>query len=68
MIGSDKARKDVRRMYYTSIAENRLFSMGGVKSQGTLIGEAWTDSRDTAVRYISALEQLRAGARTPRAQ
>jgi hypothetical protein len=65
LTGTKVARRDGRRMYYTSIAESRLYSKGRwwwiktVNTQGTLIGEAWTDNRATAIQYISALEALR---------
>ncbi|OWT69148.1 MULTISPECIES: hypothetical protein [unclassified Achromobacter] len=64
-IGHSVSRKDVKRMYYKSIAENRLFAKGrwfmvrSVNAQGTLIGEAWSDDKDKAVQYISALEELK---------
>jgi outer membrane PBP1 activator LpoA protein len=64
-IGHSVSRKDVTRMYFKSIAENRLFAKGrwwmvrSVNDKGTLIGEAWTDDQDKAVKYISALEELR---------
>lgn len=63
--GSGTKRVDVVRVYYTSIAENRLYKKGrwwnvrSVNKQGTLLGIAWTDDLMWARKYMAALDAMR---------
>lgn len=60
-----KAKQTTTRLYYTSIAENRLRERGrwwivqSINKQGSLLASAWTDDKDAALRYIAALEAMR---------
>jgi hypothetical protein len=64
-LGPDVTRRDVKRMYWKSITENRLFSRGrwwlvkSANAQGRLIGEAWVGDEASAVQYISALDAMK---------
>ncbi|AOB30404.1 hypothetical protein AKI39_06375 [Bordetella sp. H567] len=63
--GRDAAKQKVVRVYYSSIGKNYLFSKGRwwyVRSrtpEGTLMYDAWSDNKDAALRYLSALEELK---------
>jgi hypothetical protein len=60
-----KAKQTTVRLYYSSIAENRLRERGrwwivqSLNKQGSLLATAWTDDRDAALRYIAALDAMR---------
>lgn len=60
-----KAKQVTVRLYYASIAENRLRERGrwwivqSINKQGSLLASAWTDDKDAALRYIAALEAMR---------
>lgn len=64
--GSGSKREDVVRLYYSSIAENRLYQKGrwwhvrSVNKQGSLIGIVWTDDLMWARKYMAALDAMRA--------
>jgi hypothetical protein len=64
-VGHSVEKQDVVRVYYVDIAENRLYSKGRwwivhtVNKQGSRIATIWSDDREAAVRYISALETMR---------
>ena len=63
--GKAKSKQTTTRLYYASIAENRLRERGrwwivqSLNKQGSLLASAWTDDKDAALRYIAALEAMR---------
>ncbi|WP_427183923.1 hypothetical protein ACL598_20585 [Bordetella bronchialis] len=63
--GRDASKQKVARVYYASIGNIYLFSKGRWwyvrcrTKEGTLMYDAWSDSKDAALRYIAALEEMR---------